>query len=144
MALLVETEQIIKAYTLKAPFEGIVDKVFLTHGLASAIPTVIQISQLNPMGIKIKMTREQADKIKAYIPIIVSNPINDEEINVNYGSVSLIKGGIIVKIPNSSVYGSSVEYKGNKVPVMRDYSIVSKFSLYTTKIIIMSCSSLKS
>ncbi|MCP4178225.1 MAG: hypothetical protein GY756_10695 [bacterium] len=127
IAELVETDQVIKAYTLKAPFEGIVDKVYLTHGLASAIPTVIQVSQLNPMGIKIIMTRKQANQINAYTPITVFSSINNSRVNIDYGSVTLVKDGIIVKVPNSSIYGDTIEYKGNKVLVLRDYSIISKF-----------------
>ncbi|HJO95406.1 MAG TPA: hypothetical protein QF753_18550 [Victivallales bacterium] len=127
IADLVETEQVIKAYTLKAPFEGIVDKVYLTHGLASAIPTVIQVSQLNPMGIKIVMTREQANQINAYTPITVSSPVDNSQVNIDYGSVTLTKDGILVQVPNSRVYGDTIEYKGNKVPVLRDYSSISKF-----------------
>ncbi|HJO93573.1 MAG TPA: hypothetical protein QF753_09255 [Victivallales bacterium] len=68
---LMQANAILKSCFTIAPFEGIVDKVFLSSGLAVKQPQVIEISQLNPIGINVKMPREEAYKVNLNTPVTI-------------------------------------------------------------------------
>ena len=59
---LAQSKEFLKGCFFKAPFECIVDQVLQPSGMAAGQPPTIVISQLNPIGIKIKMSRNSANK----------------------------------------------------------------------------------
>lgn len=127
---LIETEQIIKAYTLKAPFEGVVDKVFITHGLASGIPQVVQVTQLNPVKVSIPMDRSEANKIMSFTKVTITGEFNSKPIDVIYGSGMLTDKGISFLVFNDKIYNGTKEYNGKQVPILTDFLPVCNFQDY--------------
>ena len=56
-------QQRLDACSIISPIEGIVDKVLFVKGEAALWPKTIIISQLNPIGVKVKMSRDESGKI---------------------------------------------------------------------------------
>ena len=100
-ALVIENQQMLDSCTQIAPFEGIVSKVLFIKGRASGNPQTVELTQLNPISVKVIMPREDANKINASTPITVYSP--DEKYNqgVINGSSVLCDDGISIFITNS-------------------------------------------
>ena len=64
-------QRMLDTRTQIAPFEGIVTKVLYIMGRASGNPQTVELTQLNPIGIKVQMTREEANKINSNTPVTV-------------------------------------------------------------------------
>jgi hypothetical protein len=94
-------EEILDSRTQYAPFEGYVKKTFYTIGRASGRPKTIQIAQLNPIGIKVKMDRTTANKITPATGITIYVPNKNKTQGVYNGFSILTADGIIFFTDNS-------------------------------------------
>ena len=92
---LVFNQRMLDTRTQIAPFEGIVSKVLYIMGRASGNPQTIELTQLNPIGIKVKMTREEANKINSNTPVTLFQTRTKIKQGVFYGHSILCDDGII-------------------------------------------------
>ncbi len=83
-----------------APFEGIVDKVFFSSGILAPNPDVIEISMLNPIGIKIFMDTDKASRISFDTPITIYFNDNENPIGIYNGLSFVTNDGIILVTRN--------------------------------------------
>jgi hypothetical protein len=125
--LLVLAEQVLKGTIWIAPFEGIVRKVYLTLGMAAGQPPTIKIEQLNPIGIKLKMSRKDAQNINSTKSVTVFSPLNNKPFGIFHNFSQLTDDGIILSINNTPVYKSYVEVDGEKIPFVSDFGLVLNF-----------------
>jgi hypothetical protein len=98
---LIENERVLEECKHLAPFEGIVDKVYYSSGTLSTNPNVIEISQLNPIGIKVKMSVNEAAKINSNTPITIYLSGSETPIGVYNGYSTLHDDGIIFRTKNT-------------------------------------------
>jgi hypothetical protein len=126
-ATLLEQENVVKADIDYPPFEGIVDKILFSSGM-SGNPVCIEISQLNPIGIKIKMPREEAESIKITSNIKINIPNTNIEHGIYRGSSILCKDGIIFRTENKleSFYDRKT-YNGKIIPDVINCYPVDRF-----------------
>lgn len=123
------SRQMLDICTFRAPFEGIVDQVLICAGLCADEQPAIQISQLVPMEIKIKMDRKTASKITANTPIKIyplnSNiPIGIFNDALYYPNVnkSYINDEIIFVVDNYQLPPPiSLDDNGKKIPVFSSF-----------------------
>ncbi|MCF7889247.1 MAG: hypothetical protein K9L78_03915 [Victivallales bacterium] len=93
-------EAVLNTRTQYAPFEGYVNDVMYILGKASGNPEVIEILQLNPIGIKVKMSREKANSISPSTPVTVYIPGSNKKQGIYNGYNVLCKDGIILITEN--------------------------------------------
>jgi hypothetical protein len=93
-ANLVETISLLELCTYRAQFTGIVDKVLFPAGLCAGELDVMQVSQLFPIGIKIKMPRDLVNKITISTPVTIHTPLSDKALGVGHGFRTLTEDGI--------------------------------------------------
>lgn len=124
------TKQMLDICTFKAPFEGIVDQVFVCAGLMCGEQPAIQLSQLVPIGIKVKMDRRISSQITMSTPVKVY-PLNSDT------SVGIFNDGTYYPVNASGVYTRdeviftvdnyqlsppvSLEDNGKKIPIFSTY-----------------------
>lgn len=100
-ALVIENQQVVKSCTQIAPFEGIVSKVLFIKGRASGNPLTVELTQLNPISVKIIMPRKEANKITTATPVTVYSRDGKYSQGVINGSSVLCDDGIIIVMTNS-------------------------------------------
>ena len=109
-ANLIESERVLKACTHIAPFEGIVDKVLFGRGHVAGNPATVEVSQLNPIGIQLTLTRNEANKINSDTPIsIFKSKKNNQPLGVYNGYSILNNEGIILLTKNYPVINGRVD-----------------------------------
>ena len=131
-ANLILAERMKSICTYYARFDGIVDKVYFPYGYIGNFgePT-LEVSQLSPIAVKIKMSRKEALSLGPEIPVSVY-PVgnNSKPIGVFIGQHKLTKKGIEYLIPN---YISTPKTKkivnGKEIPVINKISAVVSFNL---------------
>ncbi len=116
-------QRMLETRTQLAPFEGIVTKVLYIMGRASGNPQTVELTQLNPIGIKIKMSREEANKINASTPVTVYQLNSDHKQGVLYGYSFLCDDGIILATENHP------ETLNKNIPEVRDCYSVDTFHI---------------
>ncbi|MCP4180643.1 MAG: hypothetical protein GY756_23015 [bacterium] len=113
---LLQDMNVVRADTDYPPFEGIVDKVLFSAGM-SGNPACIEISQLNPIGIKIIMPREEAESIKINSKIKINIPNTNITQGIYRGNSILCKDGIILRTENKlESFYTQKTYKGKIIP----------------------------
>ena len=123
-ANLIESRSVLDACTHIAPFEGIVDKVYFSRGHDTDNPASIEVSQLNPIGIKIVMLREEANAIVSDTPISVYFDNSNKPIGV-YNSYSImVSDGIILITENFP----EITGKHDSKKVRDCYSVINFYS----------------
>jgi hypothetical protein len=127
-------EEVLDSRTQYAPFEGYVKNVMYTMGRAAGNPETIQIVQLNPIGIKIKIDRQTSNKINAATPVTVYTSGNNKTQGVYNGFSILCEDGIIFLTENKPMEMNltdkeikDIKYKVNDCyPV--DYFFIEDFA----------------
>jgi len=120
---LIESKRVLEACTHIAPFEGIVDKVLFSRGHVAGNPATVEVSQLNPIGIQLSFTREEANKISSSTPIsIYTGSNNNQPVGVYNGYSILNNKGIILVTKNYPV----IDKKVHSIKI-RDCNPVIKF-----------------
>lgn len=125
-------KQMVDICTFRAPFEGVVDQVFICAGLMAGEQPAIQISQLVPMGIKVKMDREIASQININTPIKVfplnsNTPINAFPRGYYYPVENGVyeKDEIMFTVDNYQIPPPvSLDENGKQIPVITKYWFV--------------------
>ncbi len=112
--------------TIHAKFDGVVIKV-LNIGWLSGKPPVMEVAQLAPMGISIKMDRTLANKIKSTTPVyIYPDPsISSEVFGISRGNSILTDDGITFTVNNFQAINNVVD--GQTVPVVTYVSPIISF-----------------
>ena len=91
---------ILDACTVRAQFAAVVDKVLFPAGYCAGELEIVTISQLFPMGIKIKMDRQTASKITNATPISVYPVSTGKATGVFHGFSCFTDDGIMLKVNN--------------------------------------------
>ncbi len=100
IATLKFNQRVLDTRTQYAPFEGIVSKVLYITGRAAGNPQTVELTQLNPIGIKVLMPREQANHIGSNTPVTIYSLNSDKKFGVFNGSSILVDDGIIFVTEN--------------------------------------------
>ena len=120
----------VKRYTDIAPFEGMVTKDYGTiEQLTSGTPAV-QLVQLNPIGIKVKMDRKTAKAIKNNTPVKIYPVNSDKAQGIIYGRTVLTENGIEFITVNTPVIEGTEVIQHSNPKVIRNWDPVLKFYVY--------------
>lgn len=123
-----QSEQFLRGCFLTAPFECIVDQVLLPAGMAADQPPTIVVSQLNPIGIKVIISREMANSIKPESIIKIYSMRSKKPVGILRGKDMLKSDGIIFQVANRPKYGDVIDVNGEKVPVIKEIASLSYFN----------------
>ena len=85
---------------IRASFDCVVTKVLFPYGLCTVSAEILRIAQLDPMGIKVKMKRNDAYKINNTTPIMVFPHGSDKPLGVYSYNRIITENGIIFRIKN--------------------------------------------
>ena len=100
-ALVIENQQVLDSCTQIAPFEGIVTKVLFVKGKAAGNPATIEITQLNPICVKVKMSRQEANQINSETAVSIYSPDGKSIHGVFNGASVLLDDGILLITHNN-------------------------------------------
>ena len=126
-ATLILKEKILSFCDYYAKFDGIVNKVIFSAGYTGGERPIMEVSQLFPMGINIKMSREDASKIKVDTPITIY-PLNSKEpIGAMHGASRLTKDGLQLIVNNYPKFDIYKEIDGKKLPIIHQTDTVMPF-----------------
>ncbi|HJO95162.1 MAG TPA: hypothetical protein QF753_17330 [Victivallales bacterium] len=107
----------------RPPFEGIVTKIFQTNGIATG-QNIIEYTQLNPIGISVKMNRNEARKLSNKTVKIYAIGEKTPR-GIFYERTLLTDKGVTFVTENYPV--STLNDPGFKVKVHKDYALVTNF-----------------
>ncbi len=120
---------ILKGCTIIAPFEGVIDEVYFLNGLSGYNPRVFKISQLNPIGIKVKMPRIEANRIKQYTPVKIYPVGSTIPHGVFYGYSILEDDGITFLTENETKFMANKDIReGNKPEVRINFPVIKFYT----------------
>ncbi len=124
-----QSKKFFKACFFIAPFECIVDQVLLPAGVATGQPPTIVISQLNPIGIKLNLSRAIVNSITPATTIKIYSMRQKEPIGIIRGSNILQADGIILQVYNKPEYGKKIIIDGKTLPVIKRIGVVESFAI---------------
>lgn len=128
-ATLSMNKAIVEACNDYAPFEGIVTGVSYCTGPLAGWPLTATITQLNPIGINIKMSREEARNIGMNTPVQII-PLNSNTAQGIFNGYSILTpDGITFITENYPVMEGSNVIKDDSLTVLRNWSSANKFYL---------------
>jgi len=128
-ATLIQAQAVYNACNYVLNYEGIVTKVLLTSGPAIGQPEVLEVSQLNPIFVNIKLGREGIYKLSTKTPVTVY-PLrgNKEATGILNGFSVLTDDGVSFQVPNWPVYSGVINTKdGRKASVVSTMAVVMQF-----------------
>jgi hypothetical protein len=111
-----------------AEYDCIVEKTLMPFGLCAGESPVQVISQLDPMGINIKMDRETARKITPQTPVTVYPMASGKPVGIMPYSTILSDDGIILRVRNFAVPPKNL-VDGKKIPLVKCRMVIC---LYTS------------
>jgi len=117
----------VSRYTDIAPCEGIVTSVTAELGPIGGNSPVIFIAQLNPIGVKIKLSRDEAKAIGNNTPVQIIPLNSDKPQGIIYGSTLLTDDGIEFVTENYPVIEGTTLIQDDTLPVLRNWAYVKKF-----------------
>jgi hypothetical protein len=126
-AVLVEWQRVLDGCSVFSPFEGVIEKIYFAQGEASAQPQTIEISQLNPIGIKVKIPREESTKIKPNTLVKIYYQGSSIPLGISHGFSMLCDDGIIFKVANRPKYEIDTSINGKTILILRNCNSVIKF-----------------
>lgn len=144
------SKQMLDICIFRAPFEGVVDQTLVCAGLMCGEQPAIQISQLVPMGIKVKMDRKIASQITMNTPIKIyplnsNTPVGVFNDITYYSAVNgtYVKDEIIFTVENYQLPPPvTLDDNGKTIPVFSNYHPVLDYknkASTDSNIAIMSC-----
>lgn len=111
------------------PFEGIVSDVSYCTGPLAGWPLTATITQLNPICVNVKMSREEARNIGMNTPVQVI-PFNSSTAQGVFNGYSMLTtDGISFITENFPVVEGSNVIKDDSVPVLRNWSSATNFDI---------------
>jgi len=112
--------------TFQTPFDAVVDQVFFPAGLCAGELDIVRISQLSPMGIKVKMDRPTALGITMETPISVFPCNSGEPVGVFHGATYLLPDGIMLQVDNVPLpTPADPDRNGKSIPLCRAATVMS-------------------
>ena len=117
----------VAAYTDIAPCELIVTAVNTSLGPIPGPGAAMSISQLNPIGVSIKMSREEAKSIGNNTPVQIIPLNSDKPQGIIYGNSVLTDDGIEFVTENYPVIEGTTLITDPTIPVLRRWGFVKKF-----------------
>ena len=126
-AALILKERILSFCDYYARFDGIVEEVIFSAGYTGGEIPIMKVAQLYPMGIDIKMPREEARKLTVKTPVSIYPLDSKEPIGVFNGYSILTKDGIKVLVNNYPKDDIFKEIDGKKLPVIHNTDTVMPF-----------------
>jgi len=128
VAVEIMQKDVLDSMTTRAPFEGFVSKVLFEQGNATGRPPTLEITQLNPIAIQIKLPREQMKAINASTPISVYIVGQDKPVGVFGGFSYLSSDSLYLTTENYPIHnGKRLETDGKKV--LRNWISVLNFDV---------------
>jgi hypothetical protein len=109
--------ELLKICTYYAQFDGIVTQVLMCNGYCSGEPKILELTQLQPIGVTIKMDRTLANQITVETPVtIYPDPsISKDPIGVLHGFQVLTSDGITLYLSNDGQQIKIIE-NGKEIP----------------------------
>jgi hypothetical protein len=126
-AQLIQEQAVLKAMTDIAPFTAIIDNVFRPIGAFMNEHEAVELSQLNPIAVNVKMDNDIARKITTSTPVKIYPIGENKPIGVFHGFGQRIRNGYQFAVYNSPKYGSTIDFDGRKVPVVDNVNTVFPF-----------------
>ena len=123
-ANLIAAKEIFNITTYRTQFAAIVDKVLVPSGLLAGHPGTIQISQIDPITINIKMPRQIAKQITSTTSIKVFPQGSDRPVGIFSGENILTDTGIRLLTDNWAI-----PPKKNNLPMIKELRPVMRLSL---------------
>jgi hypothetical protein len=117
-ATLIQAIAVYNACLYTVPYPAIIDKVLLPTGPAIGQPKVVVLSQLAPIFVALKMSRQAADNIKIDTPVTVYPLRGGKEVGVLHGFSKLTLDGINFIVDNYPVNHGYVTVDNKKVLVV--------------------------
>ena len=124
---LLESQRFLQAQEIRAPFEGIVDKVYAVKGEPVFALSTLEISQLNPIGVKVIMPRNEANKIKSNTPVKITFQDGEKKKGVFHGQSMLCDDGIIFITSNKPRVDKDLTLNRKSIPLVKCCYYVAKF-----------------
>lgn len=113
-----------QARAFVSPFEGIITKVMYSQGVTAENENTVEITQLNPIGISIKMSREEARKIGMNKHVKVFPLGSDNPQGILYGRSIVTDEGITFQTRNTP----AISKEDANLRIVRDVFPVFNFS----------------
>lgn len=112
--------------TFPTPFDAVVDQVFFPAGLCAGELDIVRISQLSPMGIKVKMDRATALILTMETPVAVYPCNGDKPVGIFHGASYLLPDGIMFLVDNVPLPApAGPDQNGKPVPLCRASTVMS-------------------
>jgi len=107
------------ACVFRVPFDAVVDSVFFPAGLCAGELDVVKISKLSPMGVKIKMSREDAIKLIDSGAQAIVSPCgsSSEPAPAIPGLFQLTPDGIVLQVANRPLLPESASAEEASLPL---------------------------
>lgn len=119
--------ELLKKCTYYAQFDGIVSQVLMSDGDCAGEPKVIELTQLQPIGVTIKMDRTLANQITIETPVtIYPDPsISKDPVGPIHGFQLLTSDGITLSVFNT-YHKIKIMEEGKEIPNIHDvYNILA-------------------
>ena len=110
----------------RVEYDCIVDKTLMPFGLCAGELAVEIISQLDPMGVAIKMDRATARKITPQTAIAVYPMLSDKPVAPLHYMTVLTDEGITLRVRNFAVLPDNLE--DGKIPIVQCYDAITLYS----------------
>ena len=114
----------------RAEYDAIVDKVFFPFGLPAAELDVMQISQLRPIFVHVKMNRDIARSITNKTPIAVYPVNSNKPVGVFTPKIILTDDGINLFVENYQLPPVISNKNGKAVPFVICFPVTNLYSTY--------------
>lgn len=110
--------------------EGIVTNRYIDPGeIPGGEPTVLEITQLNPIGVKVTLPTELANNLSADASIIVKDS-SGNTLDVQGNLLNISGNDITFKVSNKLKYLETTQINGETLPVISLFQNVLKFYTY--------------
>jgi len=111
-----------------AEYDCIVDKILLPWGVNAGEAPVAVVSQLNPMGIEIKMDVSLARKITPQSQVTVYPMNSDKPLGIiNLGTIQN-KDGVTLRVLNNRVESDNLDKNGEEIPTVHCHPALRLYS----------------
>jgi hypothetical protein len=118
---------------LYAQFDSIVEEVYFPYGLPAGELDVMKISQLNPIGIDIKMDRSLAVKLGRDTSVAIYPIDSDEPVMNIKGATIYTDEGFRMRVFNYQLPPKISKESGKRIPIVRCIPVARMFSHYQEK-----------
>lgn len=121
-------DELLKLCTYHAQFDGVVSKILMSNGYCAGEPNILELTQLQPIGVNIKMDRTLANQITVETPITVypDPSISKEPVGSMHGFQVLGSDGIILYLANTPQQIKIVE-NGKEIPNIHNIDNILAF-----------------